>query len=931
MKPLLAILAALVFLPMSASAVLPIAYDANVANPNPTTQGWIGEEIVAGSDRNGDGLIDSSWNVGPVDGPTEGTAAWQIHDQLTNANLNVPGYTRLVSADEQDELLAKGWVFTARVKIERHGTGATWDSFVSWGLTNFMGAERRVGFAVGSTGNVFFAREDTAGPTVALGANSRTNYHTITAYGRPGSSVYDWYINGNLAGTRDLLTNTVAQGSIVRFFSGSSPLLNAAANWLSVSLEAWTPKDVVASTTVGSAQSFPRWVPPVSGFTYVITPRASSGNILFSSAPTVDAAGTLRFTLAVRATGTATFDVATPHGTVPFRITANHLVAGFHPHFVRSYQASTYLTRTQEVARIRVWRQPPGERRGIAILLNGFSPTKPSFASPASEKTNVLLSGFAKVPYSEGFDVWDVHWHDPRACIEDNAMIVQELLRDLAGGGFNLDPGGTDFLETLTPMDKVVLAGGSMGGLVGRFALCHLERSNIPHRCDLFLSVDSPQDGANIPVGLQRMARYLHALPAKYKTGADATLLQTVLDTFDQPAAREMLVMHHSGVNGAGAVVGPALERRNFTNLLHNLGNWPTNPGLRLAAFANGRGDGKLQDGNASRDTFNLPKPGGYQILDWSADRRVVSDITRWVNAPGCFVGTLRLRIQADLRMRAYSTDDPVANPGASTIFQAGTTLPIEVWGTEYDIFSNATDVVHHEVGVIDTAGTANEVTVRLREWIKDYGFSDTFPSSIACDIFLVNNGLDAAISTFIDQLVEAESLKQTYAASGNLWDYVPGAWRTTGRFAAGALGSAGTVAQVNDYHTFIPTVSALGLSGFVSPYAQAIPPGAVTNSPFDALYHFGAHGNTGHVQDYDDWLSDVIVHELRLLTGQVRPEIHKLPQSIGWHGLYRLEESPDLSSGWLPRAHLRHGVHALPQPPPAQSFFRLSFPPVYE
>jgi hypothetical protein len=144
-------------------------------------------------------------------------------------------------------------------------------------------------------------------------------------------------------------------------------------------------------------------------------------------------------------------------------------------------------------------------------------------------------------------------------------------------------------------------------------------------------------------------------------------------------------------------------------------------------------------------------------------------------------------------------------------------------------------------------------------------------------------------------------------------------------------LGNAGTVHHVGDYHTFIPTVSALAISSSVAPHSEVIPANAAALSPFDALYHFGTHSNTGHLEDYDDWLSDVLVHELRIATGEFTLNLKNSPLSIGWHGLYQLEHNPGLSTGWSPVNFDRHGIYPVPQPAPNTGFHRLRFLEAYQ
>lgn len=906
---------------LPARAELPLVYDANSGSPDPRSQGWDGVEIVIRSDADVDGLVDSPGNTGPVAGIKEGEVAWQLHDQRSEPSVNVPKFRIPVSATDQAELLATGWVYSVRVKVARNGSGSSFDSFFSWGLTDFMGSSRRIGFAIGQgASSSFFVREDSNGLTVDLGPNSVQSYHTVEAFGAPGALTYDWYIDGTHAGTRGLLDNTISNGGMVEFQSGSSALINAASNWLSVSLDTWTPRDDTIGLPNGSARSVARWVPPASVGTYPITHLGSSGTLAFTSLPEVDANGTLLYTPAAGTSGSAAFDVEMPDGPVRFYITANNLLPGLTPQFAFDYTASQFVTSHASTARIRAWRHAPGERKGIAIFPSGFGPI-PTFPTPANDthaENGKKLTGYPRVAFSEGFDVWTVDWHDPLTYIEDNAGVLIDIL-DALNFPFpaGLGPPIWGFSDGLKPGEKLVLVGQSMGGLISRYALCYLD-THLAHPCDLFLSVDSPQEGANIPIGLQRVAKYLDNLPSNYTAGFDTAALAEVLDSMNSISAKQMLLLHVDRANSVG--MSHAVERDHFLALLAAVGDWPTNPKLRMAAIANGRGDGQLQDGTASRSVFTIPK-SNYLTLDWNAAQREIHDDTSFVNAPTCFVGSLRVEVLGNLRMRSFAIN-PVTNPGTSTIFRGESKVTVRVWGTEYDIFGNPTSTVHTgETLNFNTSGSFAAVKLRLRNWIKANGT----PNGPTCGI--LDAGIDSAIHPFINDLVEAGSLNQVHTASSSYhWDQVPGAFRTTGRFAADALGSGGDVAYVSEYHTFIPTVSALAIDGSVPAHSVVIPADAVEDSPFHALYHFGSHSNTGHLEDFDGWLSDILVHELRVLCNEFALELGDVPNTLSWHGLYQLEENSGLNSGWSPLLHRRHGVYPIPVPTPSRGFYRLGF-----
>ena len=92
--------------------------------------------------------------------------------------------------------------------------------------------------------------------------------------------------------------------------------------------------------------------------------------------------------------------------------------------------------------------------------------------------------------------------------------------------------------------------GYSMGGLVARYALAYMEDRNINHDTRLYISVDTPHQGANVPVGLQAM--FKHFIHLSFNVGAleltPITISLNEIDeinraaaVFNSPAARQML------------------------------------------------------------------------------------------------------------------------------------------------------------------------------------------------------------------------------------------------------------------------------------------------------------------------------------------------------------------------------------------------------
>ncbi len=162
-----------------------------------------------------------------------------------------------------------------------------------------------------------------------------------------------------------------------------------------------------------------------------------------------------------------------------------------------------------------------------------------------------------------GYDAVVLNFGDAVDFIQRNAFVAVELLAQIQG--------------MIAPGQTVVLAGASMGGLVGRYALAYMEMNALPHAVRTFISFDSPQNGAAIPLGIQYWLWFF----ADQSPEAAA-----LLAALDAPAARQMLVYHHTDPPGATGESDPL--RFALAAELSALGDYPSGP--RLVAIANGSG-----------------------------------------------------------------------------------------------------------------------------------------------------------------------------------------------------------------------------------------------------------------------------------------------------------------------------------------------------
>lgn len=87
--------------------------------------------------------------------------------------------------------------------------------------------------------------------------------------------------------------------------------------------------------------------------------------------------------------------------------------------------------------------------------------------------------------------------------------------------------------------EKLVIVGPSMGGQISRYALAYMEKNKIDHNTRLWISVDSPHLGANIPLGLQ--AALNQAKDEIEKAG------EFVRDWLGSSAAKQQLIAQMGG------------------------------------------------------------------------------------------------------------------------------------------------------------------------------------------------------------------------------------------------------------------------------------------------------------------------------------------------------------------------------------------------
>lgn len=169
---------------------------------------------------------------------------------------------------------------------------------------------------------------------------------------------------------------------------------------------------------------------------------------------------------------------------------------------------------------------------------------------------------------AEGYDLVLLNFTDATDYIQRNAFVVVELIQQV--------------LSMIDPAAEITLIGPSMGGLAGRYALAYMEHESIVHRTRTFISFDGPQRGADIPLGVQYWMQFF---------AGESESAAFLLERLDTPAARQMLLYHHTDPPTAAGEADPL--RGAFLADLAAAGGYPQEP--RLVAVANGSGEGADQ------------------------------------------------------------------------------------------------------------------------------------------------------------------------------------------------------------------------------------------------------------------------------------------------------------------------------------------------
>jgi len=119
------------------------------------------------------------------------------------------------------------------------------------------------------------------------------------------------------------------------------------------------------------------------------------------------------------------------------------------------------------------------------LMVEGFDPLNDKFPENYYSLTWQLVNTDL---YPNGYEVFILNFNDGGEDLRLNALVLLKALEKV---------------HEICPNFKIALAGLSMGGPIGRYALAYQEQQGATNNVGMFLSYDSPQYGAHVNPGLQ--------------------------------------------------------------------------------------------------------------------------------------------------------------------------------------------------------------------------------------------------------------------------------------------------------------------------------------------------------------------------------------------------------------------------------------------
>jgi len=168
------------------------------------------------------------------------------------------------------------------------------------------------------------------------------------------------------------------------------------------------------------------------------------------------------------------------------------------------------------------------------VIIEGYDPQNVrELESPDLENNLYHLmnqQNMAENYRNMGFDIVILDFGDSHSSIEHQAQVVKTFFNHV-----------NNELSHNNSSHELFLIAASQAGLISRYALCSMENEDIDHRVKLFITFDSPHQGANIPLSLQNFVRFLsHSYPLFW-----LNKIKEAKEILDAHPTKQMLLYHY--------------------------------------------------------------------------------------------------------------------------------------------------------------------------------------------------------------------------------------------------------------------------------------------------------------------------------------------------------------------------------------------------
>jgi len=252
------------------------------------------------------------------------------------------------------------------------------------------------------------------------------------------------------------------------------------------------------------------------------------------------------------------------------------------------------------------------------IIAEGFDPQDQFNCEALYEALNNQspnTNGLIEKLSSAGYDVVVLNFVDiSKRSMKSNAAVMRRLINWVNASKVGHEP--------------LVVGGVSMGGVIARYALRSMELDCEDHQTRLYISYDSPQQGANFPIGIQSLLKTANGI-----TFGTIPEIKEQFDAQQSPAALELLLSHTEGVFG-----DPSVEHDKFYNELKVMG-YPIK--CRKIAVALGSLGTNTLDPTL---TGKVITPG-VEILKGFADNDLRYDLTAHAVSPNKEIEISKIRV----------------------------------------------------------------------------------------------------------------------------------------------------------------------------------------------------------------------------------------------------------------------------------------------